>query len=216
MKKHKMKILIIAIVSVVLAGAWFLGGSPTEGNAPVPMAIAQEPPAAAPETVDAPEYTPDQESDETQHVINDDGSFLVTLTIRVDTLLDNMHLLDRDKHELVPSDGIIFPATQVTAYEGESVFNILQRETRRARVHMASRFTPGFNSAYVEAINNIYAYDAGALSGWMYSVNGVFPNVGSSLFLLSPGDEIAWLYSVDLGRDLGTAWTQTGRDDEYE
>jgi len=134
------------------------------------------------------------------------NSFTVTLTIRVDTLLHNMHLLDSDKHELVPPDGIIFPTTQVTAYEGESVFNVLQREMRRVRIHMASRFTPGYNSAYVEAINNIYAYDAGPLSGWMYSVNGVFPNFGSSLYILNPGDVIEWIYSLDLGRDLGEDW----------
>jgi len=135
-----------------------------------------------------------------------DESFTVTLTVRVDMLLNNMHLLNPAKHELVPHDGIIFPTTEVTAYDGESVFNVLQREMRRANIHMASRFTPIFNSAYVEAINNLYEFDAGALSGWMYSVNGWFPNFGASRYLLRPGDQIEWRFTVDLGRDLGVHW----------
>ena len=142
-----------------------------------------------------------------------DESFTVTLSVRVDMILYNMHLLNREKHELVPPDGIIFPATEVTAYAGESVFNLLQREMRRAGIHMSSRFTPVFNSAYVEAINNLYEFDAGALSGWMYRVNGWFPNFGASRYLLNPGDQIEWLYTVDLGRDLGVDWLTGGQEE---
>jgi len=147
---------------------------------------------------------------EPEDVIVSDESFAVTLEVRVDMILLNMHLLHRDKHELVPHDGVIFPRTEVAAYAGESVFNVLQREMRRNGIHMASRFTPVFNSAYVEAINNLYEFDVGALSGWMYRVNGWFPNFGSSRYLLSPGDEIVWLYTVDLGRDLGVTWLEEG------
>jgi len=123
-------------------------------------------------------------------------------------------LLDREKHELVPADGVIFPATKVTVYEGESVFNVLQREMRRERIHMASRFTPIYNSAYVEAINNLYEFDAGPLSGWMYRVNGWFPNFGSSRYILSPGDVIEWIYTVDLGRDIGGYFLSGGQSDD--
>ena len=143
-----------------------------------------------------------------------DGYFYVTLTVRVDMILLNMHMLNVEKHELVPNDGVIFPVTRVRVYEGESVFNILQREMRRARIHMASRFTPIFNSAYVEAINNLYEFDVGPLSGWMYSVNGWFPNFGASRYLLSPGDVIEWHFTVDLGRDLGVHWIEGGQRDE--
>lgn len=135
-----------------------------------------------------------------------DGYFTVTLSVRAHTILYNMHLLHRDKHELVPEDGWIFPPTDVIAYEGESVFNVLQREMRRYRIHMVARWTPIFNSAYVEAINNLYEFDVGPLSGWMYRVNGWFPNFGASRYLLNPGDVIEWIYTVDLGRDLGVYW----------
>jgi len=159
-----------------------------------PAHIPEEEPAPAPIVRDPVEP---------EDMVVGDKSFTVTLEVRVDMLVTNMHFLDRDKHELVPENGIIFPRTEVVAYEGESVFNVLQREMRRHRMHMAARFTPVFNSAYVEAINNLYEYDAGSLSGWVYSVNGWFPNFGSSRYLLSPGDEIEWHFTLDLGRDLG-------------
>ncbi len=56
----------------------------------------------------------------------------------------------------------------------------------------------------VDSICNLYAFDAGALSGWMYSVNGVFPNYGCSQYVLQAGDVIQWHYTCDLGADLGT------------
>ena len=158
------------------------------------------------------EYHPEMRTPvEPEDMVATDESFTVFLEVRVDMILHNMHLLHRDKHELVPADGVIFPRTEVTAYAGESVFNVLQREMRRNRIHMASRFTPMFNSAYVEAINNLYEFDVGSLSGWMYSVNGWFPNFGSSRYLLNPGDEIRWEYTVDLGRDLGVTWIEGGQ-----
>ena len=148
---------------------------------------------------------------EPQDVTAGDGSFTVTLTVRCDTILDNMNLLNREKHELVPDDGVIFPVTTVTAYEGESVFNVLQREMRRARIHMTFRNTPIYNSAYIEAINNLYEFDVGELSGWMYRVNGWYPNYGCSRYQLSPGDVIEWRYTCDLGRDLeGGGWLASG------
>ena len=140
---------------------------------------------------------------EPEDMVTGDDSFTVTLVVRCDTILANMNLLNREKHELVPDDGVIFPATTITAYEGESVFNILQREMRRAGIHMTFRNTPIYNSAYIEAINNLYEFDVGELSGWMYKVNGWFPNYGSSRYQLQPGDVIEWHYTCDLGHDLG-------------
>jgi hypothetical protein len=130
-------------------------------------------------------------------------NFTVTLSVRADTLLENMHLLNRESHELVPADGVIFYEKEVAAYEGDSVFDVLNREMRNAGIHLVFRQTPIFDSVYIEAINNLFEFDAGALSGWKYRVNGEFPNFGASLYILQPGDVIEWLYTIDLGRDIG-------------
>ncbi|MCL2198823.1 MAG: DUF4430 domain-containing protein [Defluviitaleaceae bacterium] len=130
-------------------------------------------------------------------------AFTVTLAVSAETLLENMHLLSEYRHRLVPDDGIIFPPTEVFAHDGESVFDVLNREMRNAGIHMVFRQMPVFGSVYIEGINNIFEFDAGGLSGWKYQVNGDFPGVGASAFILQEGDFIEWLFTVDLGRDLG-------------
>lgn len=126
------------------------------------------------------------------------------------TILDNMGDFNRDKLEVLPSDGIILAPVTVTFYEGESVFDVLARVTRERGIHMESVFTPIYNSAYVEGINNIYEFDCGNLSGWMYSVNGWYPNYGCSRYALTDGDVIKWRYTCDLGRDVGCDWDLAG------
>ena len=131
------------------------------------------------------------------------AAYTCTLSVRCDSILANMHALDPEKVELVPDDGVIFAAKTVTFYEGESVFNVLQREMKREKIHMSFRNTPIYNSAYIEAVNNLYEFDCGELSGWMYKVNGWFPNYGCSRYQLKQGDVIEWIYTCDLGRDIG-------------
>ncbi len=147
---------------------------------------------------------------EPQEAVVKDKAYTCILSVRCDTLLDNMELLAPEKRELVPKDGVIFPATEVTFYEGESVFNLLQREMKKNKIHMESRFMPVYNSAYVIAINNLYEFDAGELSGWKYKVNGRFPNYGPSRYQLKPGDLVEWVYSCDLGRDVGAYYANGG------
>ena len=65
---------------------------------------------------------------------------------------------------------------------------------------------PVTGGAYIRGINNLYEYDCGSVSGWMYKVNGDFPNVGCSDYKLSEGDSIEFLYSCDLGADIGNIY----------
>lgn len=140
---------------------------------------------------------------EPQDVVITDKQMTATLSVRCDTLLDNLDKMNPKKVELVPKDGVIFPATKVTFYEGESVFNILQREMKKNKIHMEFENTPKYNSAYIEGIHNLYEFDGGELSGWMYKVNGWYPNYGCSRYQVKEGDLIEWVYTCDLGRDVG-------------
>ena len=48
-------------------------------------------------------------------------------------------------------------------------------------------------------------------SGWMYKVNGWFPNYGCSRYALQQGDEICWMYTcVGLGEDIGGGYAAGG------
>lgn len=132
-----------------------------------------------------------------------DQALTCTLTVRCDSILAHIDWLDPEKAELVPADGVLFPTATVTFYEGESVFHVLQREMKKAGIHLEFTNTPVYNSAYIEGIGNLYEYDCGELSGWMYQVNGWFPNYGCSRYQLQAGDDVQWLYTCDLGLDVG-------------
>lgn len=127
----------------------------------------------------------------------------VTFSIECSTILNNLSQLDPDKLEMVPSGGTILAKTSVSCYEGESVFDVLQQVCRDNGIHMESEFTPIYNSAYIEGIHNLYEFDCGSLSGWMYRVNGWYPNYGCSRYVLEDGDIVEWRYTCDLGNDVG-------------
>jgi hypothetical protein len=140
---------------------------------------------------------------EPQDVTVTDVAHVCTISISCTTILDHMDWLDPEKVELVPEDGVILAPVTVTFYEGESVFNVLQRTCRQNGIHMEFENAPMYNSAYIEGIHNLYEFDCGELSGWMYSVNGWFPNYGCSRYALQAGDVIRWVYTCDLGYDVG-------------
>lgn len=133
-----------------------------------------------------------------------------TLAVRCDTILDNMAWLDQDKIGLVPQDGVIFAEQAVTFYEGESVFNVLLREMKKHKIHMEFSDTAAYHNVYIEGINNLYEYDCGELSGWMYKVNGQFPNYSCSRYRLKEGDRIEVVYTCNLGVDVGGHYTAAG------
>ena len=132
-----------------------------------------------------------------------DAEYTCTLSISCATILDNMDLCNKEKRELVPEDGWILKPMTVTFYEGESVFNVLQRTCKQQKIHMEFVNTPAYNSAYIEGIHNLYEFDVGNLSGWMYKVNDWFPNYGCSRYALKDGDIVEWVYTCDLGYDVG-------------
>lgn len=130
-----------------------------------------------------------------------------TLSIRCDTLLipSNYEVAkENGKADMIPANGVIYATREVEFYEGESVFDVLLREVQKEKIHMEFSMTPIYNSNYIEGINNLYEFDGGELSGWMYKVNGWFPNYGSSRYQLKEGDNIEWVYTCDLGRDVGS------------
>lgn len=132
----------------------------------------------------------------------------VKLSISCKTILSNKDKLNKDKLSVLPKDGIIYPEREITFSEGQSVFDVLLRETKNRRIPMEFKNTPMYNTAYIEGINNIYQFDCGELSGWMYKVNGKFPNYGCSKYKLKNGDVIEWVFTCDQGRDVGGEWSE--------
>lgn len=126
-----------------------------------------------------------------------------TIEIRCNTILNNMDRLPKGKASYIPKDGVILPPTKVQIKENENVFDILKRATRSKGIQMEFRNDPLYSGAYVEGINHLYEFDGGELSGWMYKVNGWFPNYGCSRYNVKENDYISWNYTCNLGKDVG-------------
>ena len=133
---------------------------------------------------------------------NEEKSKTCTISISCKTILSNMDNLKEGKESLVPSNGVILGSTSVEISDGDSVFDILKKVTRNNGIHMEYVNTPGYDSAYIEGIGNLYEKDCGGASGWMYSVNGSRPDYGCSQYKVNDGDVIRFDYTCDLGKDL--------------
>lgn len=101
----------------------------------------------------------------------------------------------------LPSDGVILATTTMEIQDGETVFEVLEKVVRQNKIHM--EYSGSGSSIYIEGIDNLYEFDGGQNSGWMYSVNGWYPNYGCGVYKLKPNDVIQWNYTCDLGADLG-------------
>lgn len=136
---------------------------------------------------------------------SDNNSISVTMSIDVLTLVGHMNDVKASKRSYVPKSGWILPATKVTMKKGQSVYDALVSVTKSKHIQMESRWTPMYGSYYVSGINQLYEFDGGNLSGWMYNVDGWYPNYGASSYTsLHNGSVIQWRYTRDLGHDLGT------------
>ena len=156
-----------------------------------------------------PEGKPNPVEPEDQEV-DKGNTYTCSFSIECSTILNNLDQLDPEKLEMVPSGGTILATTTVTFYEGESVFDVLQRVCKEKGIHLESSWTPIYNSAYIEGIHNLYEFDCGALSGWMYRVNGWYPNYGCSRYQLKDGDVVEWRFTCDLGNDIGGGYAVGG------
>lgn len=147
------------------------------------------------QTEPVPEGKPEPVEPESTEIT--DEKLYCTISVSCAELLSHMDYLSSEKASVVPSDGVVLSERRVEFYEGENAFNVLQRELKKAKVHLEFSSTPVYNSVYIEGINNLYEFDAGELSGWIYSVNGWFPNYGCSRYKLENGDKIEWHYTCD-------------------
>jgi len=170
--------ILLIILAAVLTAALFAGCSSPGGGS-----------AGSPDAASAPVQEPEGDT--------------VTMSISCASILEHMDSLDPDKTELIPEDGWILEPVTLPLEEGESVFDLLLRVTREKKIHMEYSEAPLYGSAYIEGIHNLYEFDCGEVSGWMYSVNGWYPNYGCSGYKLEPGDVVEWRFTCDGGEDIG-------------
>lgn len=206
--KNIFKAIAAIVIVVVLAAAFFLGGDSPVKNDAAPERTSEIPAqttAAPDESVnEAPEQESGEDEEKTQpepvepqNSEKGEGTYSCTISISCTELLPKIDSCAPEVAAIVPENGWILSPVTVTFTEGESVLDVLRRVCMENGIHMEFSSTAGYSSAYIEGIGNLYEFDAGELSGWLYSVNGWFPNYGCSRYKLSDGDEICWVYSPD-------------------
>lgn len=79
----------------------------------------------------------------------------------------------------------------------ETAYSVLQR----TGLSVQARNTP--MGRYVYAIAGITEFSGGAGSGWVFRINGTFPGGPSDLANVVAGDRVEWLFTRDLGQDVG-------------
>ena len=193
-KQYLALVVLLALTMITILGC----SKPIPPEEPVVPPVAESPatqPAMVAVETEAPPEKP-QEPIKTEETS-------VTLSIDCMTALDNLDKLDATKTSLLPKDGFFLPTKEVSLNLGETVFDVLLRETRANAIHMEFTRNPAMNSSYVEGIGNLYELDCGELSGWTYLVNGKGIGYGSSSYILTDGDVVEWRYTCNQGRDVG-------------
>lgn len=127
----------------------------------------------------------------------------VTISINCATVLNSD--ISEKLLSILPNDGIILSDITVDIADGQSVFDVLKMVCLDKNIQLEYVNTPIIGGAYIEGIANLYEFDAGGLSGWTYRVNGLFPNVSVSNYILRNGDKIELLYTCNLGEDVKNA-----------
>lgn len=135
------------------------------------------------------------------------GGKSVTFSIDCSTIYDHYDDLDESLKQgrYLPEDGIILPETEIMLQEGDTVLDILKRAAQLYRIPMEYQGTEqnAYGSAYVQGIQYLYEFSCGPMSGWMFTVNKEVCSVGCTQKKPQDGDVIAFVYTCELGKDLG-------------
>lgn len=71
------------------------------------------------------------------------------------------------------------------------------------------------DSGWCEGENTLGEFDYTFMSGWMYAINGVFPNVGFSGAYLSDGDVVRVQFTMSYGYDIGGGYAMGGVSTDF-
>jgi hypothetical protein len=121
-------------------------------------------------------------------VVKDNTVGVVTLTVRCDTIMGK---------DGAPENPVILEKSEYEIAEGDTVYTVLAEALQKEGILFEHNAT-----YYISGIDNLYEFQFGDLSGWMYRVNGETPSVGCGEYALEDGDEIEWLYTCEIGNDL--------------
>ena len=129
-----------------------------------------------------------------------------TITIGMRTLLnpDHYELLPKNlqSEKYVPASGVLLNNAKIEVKEGDTAWDAISKLRSKYGIYINYEKNPMYG-IYIIGINHINEKQAGSLSGWMYTVNGVKAPVGVGNYELEDGDRIELQYTTNGGTDLG-------------
>ena len=128
---------------------------------------------------------------------NKNNEIRCTIDITCHHLVEQGDKLDANVKKYVPKNGVILSTVEVTVPQGSTVYDVLNQVCRSKGIKVDAEYTKIYETYYIKGIANLYEMQAGDMSGWMYTVNQVTPNVGCSSYTLKDGDVIHWIYTCD-------------------
>jgi len=102
--------------------------------------------------------------------------------------------------------GVILSETEVKINKGDTVLSVTRRVLDSKGIDYEIR------NGYMASIKGQNEFDKGPKSGWMFTVNGKFPNIGPGNVTVRDGDYIEWLYTTNLGEDIGNIYEDPRSD----
>lgn len=125
------------------------------------------------------------------------GNNKITVTINCDTAVNYDNKIRKN--------GTILENYTVYLEDNSTVFDALKTACKENKIQF--EYQGSDSSVYIEGIDYLYEFDCGELSGWEFSVNDDFKNVGCNNCPIKNGDKVKWLYTCDLGADIGNGYS---------
>ncbi len=133
------------------------------------------------------------------------------ISVKFTLLGDKQHNSDRDKevHTLKGGNLESWLEKTVTAPKGSTAFDVIRKALTGAGIDYEE---DGSESGYITAVNGLRAMDNGQRSGWMYTLNGKYPDKGVKEQAVKDGDELVLHYTDDYAREeMGFSGEETGK-----
>lgn len=135
-------------------------------------------------------------SDKNSSDENDDKNYIkCDVTIDCTILLSNMDKLNKNARKYVPDSGKLLDKTSIKIKKGSSAYEVLTAVCKQKKIAYDAEYSAIYKTSYVKGIGYLYEKMAGDMSGWLYLVDGVTPNVGASAYKLKGGEHIEWTYT---------------------
>ncbi len=120
-----------------------------------------------------------------------------SVAVLCDEALKKPELLGEEKAALLPENGELLNLPQVEFKDGETAFSILLHQLQTKKIHYDYETLAGTNIRYISAVGNLYEFDCGPTSGWIYTVNGAYPDCSADAYEVKDGDKIEWKYITE-------------------